>query len=106
EALLAATYLYNRTPSSSIEVKTPYFIKYKVLPNLSNIRVFSSLAYYKGPSLLTKKLDSKATPFYLIGFVGSNIYKLYNYSSNKIITARDCKIVEGYFYRPNNNNNI
>ncbi|KAF1931057.1 uncharacterized protein M421DRAFT_27565, partial [Didymella exigua CBS 183.55] len=58
-------------------------IKYKVLPNLSNIRVFSSLAYYKEPSLFTKKLDSKAIPFYLIGFIGSNIYKLLSDKSER-----------------------
>ena len=104
--MLTAVYLYNRTPNSSIEFKTPYFLKYKKMPNISNIRVFGSLTYYKEPSLFTKKLDSKATPYYLIGFIGSNIYKLYNPSSNKIITARDCKIIEGYFYRPNNNSNI
>ena len=104
--MLTAVYLYNRTPNSSIEFKTPYSLKYKKMPNISNIRVFSSLAYYKEPSLFTKKLDSKATPYYLIGFIGSNICKLYNPSSNKIITTRDCKIIEGYFYRPNNNSNI
>lgn len=105
EAILTAVYLYNRTPNSSIEFKTPYYLKYKEMPNISNIKVFGSLTYYKEPSLCTKKLDSKATPYYLIGFIGSNIYKLYNPSSIKTITARDCKIIEGYFYKPNNNNN-
>jgi hypothetical protein len=106
EAMLTAVYLYNRTPNSSIEFKTPYYLKYKQIPNISNIKVFGSLTYYKEPTLFTKKLDPKATPYYLIGFIGSNIYKLYNPSSNKIITARDCKIIEGYYYRPNNNSNI
>jgi len=106
EAMLTAVYLYNRTPSSSIEFKTPYYLKYKEIPNISNIRIFGSLTYYKEPSQFIKKLDSKATPYYLIGFIGSNIYKLYNPSSNKIITARDCKIIEGYFYKSNNNENI
>lgn len=106
EALLTACYLYNRTPNSSIEFKTPYCLKYKQMPNISNIRVFGSLTYYKEPSMLIKKLDSKAIPFYLIGFVRYNIYKLYNPSSNKIITARDCQIIEGYYYKPNNNTNI
>jgi hypothetical protein len=106
EALLTATYLYNRTPSSSIDFKTPYYLKYKVMPNISNIRIFGSLVYYKEPSNLTKKLDPKATPYYLIGFIGHNIYKLYNPSSNKIITARDCKIIEGYYYKPNNSTSI
>ncbi|RYE04909.1 MAG: hypothetical protein EOP33_08175, partial [Rickettsiaceae bacterium] len=106
EAILAAVYLYNRTPNSSIEFKTPYYLKYREIPNIENIRVFGSLTYYKEPSLFTKKLDPKATPYYLIGFIGANIYKLYNPSTSKIITARDCKIIEGYYYKPNNSSNI
>ena len=106
EAILTATYLYNRTPSSSIRFKTPYELKYKELPNISNIRVFRSLVYNKELNSLIKKLNSRATPYYLIGFVSSNIYKLYNPKSNKVITSRDCKIIEEYYYKPNNNSNI
>jgi hypothetical protein len=106
EALLTATYLYNRTPNSSINFKTPYYLKYNIKPNLDNIRIFSSLAYNKEPSNFISKLDSKATPYYLIGFIGSNIYKLYNLKTNKVITSRDCKIIEDYYYKPNNSNNI
>jgi hypothetical protein len=106
EAILTATYLYNRTPNSSIDFKTPYYLKYNKIPNLDNIRIFGSLVYYKEPSAFTKKLDSKATPYYLIGFIGSNIYKICNPKTNKVITTRDCKIIEGYYYKPNNSNNI
>ena len=106
ETILTATYLYNRTPNSSINFKTPYELKYKEIPNINNIRIFGSLTYYKEPTSLIKKLDSKASPYYLIGFSSSNIYKLYNPSNNKTIRARDCKIIEGYYYKPNNNVNI
>jgi transposase InsO family protein len=83
EAILTATYLYNRTPNSSINFKTPYYLKYNKMPNLEHIRVFGSLAYYKEPSSFITKLDSKATPYYLVGFIGSNIYKLCNPTTNK-----------------------
>lgn len=56
------------------------------MPNLSNIRIFGSLVYNKEPSNFTKKLDSKATPYHLIGFIGDNIYKICNPKTNKIIT--------------------
>ena len=84
----------------------PYKLKYKEIPNINNIRIFRSLTYYKEPTSLIKKLDSKASSYYLIGFSSSNIYKLYNSSNNKTIRARDCKIIEGYYYKPNNNVNI
>jgi hypothetical protein len=64
------------------------------------------LLYYKEPSLFTKKLDPKAIPYYLVGFIGANIYKLYNPSTNKLINARDCKVLEGYYYKPNNSSYI
>jgi len=106
ETILTATYLYNRTPNSSINFKTPFELKYKETPNISNIKIFGSLTYYKEPSSLIRKLDSKASPYYLIGFSGSSIYKLYNPSNNRTIRARDCKIIEGYYYKPNNISNI
>ena len=102
EAILTAAYLYNRTPNSSINYKTPYYYKYKELPNLNNIKIFGSLTYYKEPTNLIKKLDSRASSYYLVGFKGSNLYKLYNLVTNKVIYARDCKIIEGYYYKENN----
>jgi hypothetical protein len=36
---LAAVYLYNRTPHSSINYKTPYELKNKEKPNISNIKI-------------------------------------------------------------------
>ena len=76
------------------------------MPNLDNIRIFRSLAYNKEPEQFRNKLDSKASPYYLIGFIGSNIYKLYNPRNNKSINSRNFKLLEGYFYKANNNSNI
>ena len=106
EAILTATYLYNRTPNSSINFSTPYNLKYKEKPNINNIRIFGSLTYYKEHSCFIKKLDSRASAYYLVGFVGKNIYKLYNPINNKTITTRDCVNIEGYYYKPNNSINI
>lgn len=106
EAILTATYLYNRTPNSSINYKTPYYLKYNKLPNLSNIKIFGSLTYHKEPKDFIKKLDPRATIYYLIGFNSNNLYKLYNPRNNKSIISRDCKILEGYYYKPNNNKTI
>ena len=106
EVILTATYLYNRTPDSSINFSTPYYLKYKEKPNINNIRIFGSLTYYKEPNSFIKKLDPKASAYYLVGFIGKNIYKLYNPINNKTITTRDYVIIEGYYYKPNNSTNI
>ena len=74
--------------------------------NNNYIRVFSSLTHYKEPTSLIKKLDTSATPSYLIGFKGNNIYKLYNRKSKKAITSRDYIILKHYLYKPNNPKSI
>jgi hypothetical protein len=68
------------------------------------LRIFRSLVYYKKPS--PSKLQARATLYYLIGYISSNIYKLCNSKTNKVITARDYKVLEGYFCKPNNTSNI
>jgi hypothetical protein len=72
EAVLAATYVYNRTPHSSLEgYITPYEARYKQKPDISNIRVWGSISYKKEPNELLRKLDNRANPYILIGY-GSN----------------------------------
>ena len=94
EALIAAVYLYNRTPHTSLNYKTPYEIKYKTKPKINNIKIWGSLAYslnYKA-----KKLDPRAKPSILIGY-GSNQYKLLELSTGRAFWSRDTEILEGVF---------
>jgi Integrase core domain/GAG-pre-integrase domain len=44
EALNAAVYLYNRTPHTAIDYKTPYEAKYGKKPDLSHIKIWGSIA--------------------------------------------------------------
>ena len=96
EAIIAATYLYNRTPNSSLSFKTPYEMKLGKKPNISNIKIWGSLAYQRLPNQVLNKLDPRSKPCYLIGY-GSNQYKLLDFTSNKTIWSRDVKILEGRF---------
>jgi hypothetical protein len=43
-----------------------------MLPNINNVKVFSSLTYYKESTSIIKKLDPRATPYNVIRFI-SNI---------------------------------
>ncbi|CAK1367765.1 unnamed protein product [Cercospora beticola] len=65
EALEAAIFLYNRTPHSSLGFKSPYELRYNKPPNLDNIRIFGSIAYYT--RVKAKKLDTRAKKAILIG---------------------------------------
>lgn len=103
EALLATVYIYNRTPNSSIDYKTPYELKNGIKPDISNIRTWGSLTYKKEPKELLSKLDNRASPYYLIGY-GSNQYKLLDVSNYTAVYARDVKILEGNFYNKDSPN--
>ncbi|KAL6154143.1 hypothetical protein ACJBU6_07428 [Exserohilum turcicum] len=97
EALLAAVYLYNRTPHSSIGFKTPFEAKYGYKPDVSNIRIWGSLVYRKEPKEFLSKLDSRVQQYYLTGYIRKNLYRLINLRTNKVTTARDVQILEGVF---------
>jgi hypothetical protein len=75
EAAIIATYLYNRIPHSKLDFKTPYKLKYNKRLNISNIKTFGSIAFYKNKNNYIKKLDPRANKGILIGF-GQNIYKI------------------------------
>ena len=100
EAVNTAVYLYNRTPHSEIQFKRPYQALYNTKPDITNIKVFGSIAYYKDKAKGLKKLDPRARKAILLGF-GNNLYRLYDIDSKKLTWARDVKILETQFHNFN-----
>ena len=96
EALEAAIYLYNRTPHSSLNYKSPYEVRYNRSPSLDNIRIFGSIAYYSRSK--PKKLESRTRKAILLGYSDAKNYKLYDLESKRTVWARDVTILEGQFY--------
>src|SRR3954465_9962850 len=86
EAAEAAVYLYNRTPHSALEFKTPFELKYQTKPNLDNIKTFGSIAYYKVKTHITK-LDEQANAAVLIGY-GNNQYRVFDLKINRPLWTR------------------
>ena len=101
EALLHATYLYNRTPHSTIGFKTPYELKNNQRPDISYLRIFGSITYYKLKDSSVGKLSNQSNKAILIG-IGNNIFKIYDPTLNKKLWVRDVKILENQFYDFNN----
>ena len=101
EALLVAIYLYNRTPHSALErYITPYEAKIGKKPDISYIRIQGFICYKKEPKEFLKKLDSRAKPHYLIGYLETpNQVKLLEPNGRKTIMARDVNIIEGYYLK-------
>lgn len=107
EALESAVYIYNRTPHKSLNNKTPYELKNKVKPNIDNIKIWGSKAYYKikGPNIKSK-LDQQAEEAILIGYgQDDHLYKVFDITKQRAIWTRDIKILEDIYpqYKTVNN---
>ena len=102
EAVLAAVYLYNRTPHSGINHKTPYELKYNQKPDISHIRTWGSICFYKIKTPI-KKLVPKGNKAILTGF-GQNQISSLGYRTQKPIGSRDV-IVENKFLSSINQDN-
>jgi hypothetical protein len=96
DAAQYATYLYNRTPHSALNFKTPYETKNKEKPNIENIRTFGSLVFYKNKPI-ESKLDIRAKKGILLG-LGKNQAYIYSIEDKKKLWSRDIKILENRFY--------
>jgi hypothetical protein len=66
EAINYSVYVLNRTISKS-ETITPYQRLFGKSPDISNLRVFGSVAYFFTPDVLRQKLDPKATKGVYVG---------------------------------------
>jgi len=100
EVLLASVFLYNRTPHTALKGVTPYEKKTGVKPDISFIRIFGSITFYKVKGLDShNKLKAKANKAVLIGFTdNAEVYKLWDIELRKVVYSRDVEIIEGNFY--------
>ncbi|RYP57204.1 hypothetical protein DL771_011506 [Monosporascus sp. 5C6A] len=117
EAVETATYITNRTPTRALGWKTPiqvfneWIAKRDKTPipeeglktNVANIVLFGSKAYAlteaarRGAERL-KKMDPRAYIGYLVGYVASNIYRVWIPSQQRVITVRDVTFDESQKY--------
>ena len=83
-------YLVNRSPSSSLEDKTPQELWIGKKPSLSHLKVFGCDAYVHVPKEKGTKLDSKSEKCIFIGYKdGLKGYKLWNPVIRKVVYNRD-----------------
>jgi hypothetical protein len=90
EAVGTSCYLVNRSPSSTLDDKTPHEVWSGKKPSLQHLRVFGCDAYVHVPKENRSKLDKKAEKCIFIGYKdGVKGYKLWNPETKKNVYSRD-----------------
>jgi hypothetical protein len=95
EICLTVAYLKNLWPHSHLKYKTPYEVYTGRKPNLSHLRVIGSKAHILVPKEVREhKFKSRSVLGRLLGYEGSNQYRLWAEETNKIVWARDVQLEE------------
>src|SRR5271155_870506 len=87
-------YLKNRSPTSAVST-TPYELWYGVKPDLSHLRIIGSTAYIHIPKEKRMKLDTHSHKGIMIGYGGTNQYRIWDLTRNDAVVSRDVVFIEG-----------
>ena len=99
EAVNTAVHLHNRSPTTSLNMKTPYECWFGKKPDVSNLKVFGSICFIHTPSNLRRKLDPRSQKAIFIGYpLDTKGYKLYDLEAKKFVRSRDVVFHENKFH--------
>ena len=87
-------YLKNRSPTSAVET-TPYEMWHGNKPNIAHLRIIGSTAYVHIPKEKRTKLDTHSHKGILVGYGGTNQYKVWHLTRNDVVVSRDVVFIEG-----------
>ena len=92
EIATTVVYLKNRSPTSALDNLTPHEAWHKTKPNLQHLRILGCTAYVHVPEEKRIKLDSHTMEGQLIGYGGTNQWKVWIPSRGEhgeVVTSRD-----------------
>jgi hypothetical protein len=85
EIACAVAHIKNRSPTSALGNKrTPYEALYGKKPNVSHLVAIGTKAYVHTPKKKTKKLDPRGLEGLMVGYRGTNQYRIWILNSNKV----------------------
>src|SRR5277367_3916835 len=87
-------YLKNRSPTTSVAT-TPYELWQGVKPDLSHLRIIGSTAYVHIAKEKRMKLDTHSHKGIMIGYGGTNQYRIWDLTRNDAVVSRDVVFIEG-----------
>lgn len=106
EFVRTATYLLNRSPSKSLDYKTPLGRLQECLGGtstigLSHVKVVGCKSYAKNYNRKKgEKMESRTYVRYLVGFEASNIWRIWLPEQNRVLRTRDVVFDETQMYGP------
>ena len=90
EAVVAAVYILNRSPTKALDDRTPYEAWHGRKPAVSHLRVFGCLAFAKELGHISK-LDDRSTLGVFIGYAeSSKAYRILDPKTACAHSARRC----------------
>ena len=90
EAVKAAVYILNRSPTKSLNGKTPFEAWFGKKPGVKHLRTFGCLAYVKKVGPGVTKLSDRSVPGVFFGYEpGTKGYRVYDPVNNKLMVTRD-----------------
>ena len=89
EIATTVVYLKNRSPTTALEGITPFEAWFGKKPNLSHLKSIGCTAYVHVPKEKRKKLDSHSRKCKLVGYAGTNQYRLWDPAKCDVVISRD-----------------
>jgi len=89
EAVATAVHLLNRSPTKSLQGKTPYEAWHGRAPAVAHLHVFGCLCFVKELNQV-RKLDDRSRPGVFIGYAdGAKAYRVYDPVSRRVLVSRN-----------------
>jgi hypothetical protein len=96
EAVNTTVYILNRSPTRSLDGKTPYEAWHGERPVVSYFHTFGCVVHVKNMKPNLKKLEDRSTPMIFVGYeAGSKAYRVYNPVDGRVGVTRDAVFDEG-----------
>jgi hypothetical protein len=89
-------HLHNRSPTKSLEGKTPYEAWHRRTPAVRHLRTFGCLAYVKEVNVVSKLSDRSTTGMFIGYAEVVKVYYILNPVTRRVCTTRDAIFDEGH----------
>jgi hypothetical protein len=96
EFMLTVAFILNRSPTQSVDGRTPHEVWHGTKPSVTYLRTFGYDAHVKQGSKTLTKVEDRSTMMLFIGYEsGSKAWRFYNSTTKHVHVSRDVIFEEG-----------